>query len=270
MTDSTTSTDTDVSTAVEDTEDGTGLDTEAHHFDDGAAGHAAVWRSEVIGGGAMVGIVVLVALFFRWRPGPTFVDHWGFSLVHADIGSSFWMHVTDIRSTSTLVAGSILAALVVVLRDHWRALACLVAPTLAVLLTEFVLKPVIARRFEFVLTFPSGSVTAVAAVATAWVLAVPRWLRFPVVVIGAFVVGLECIAIIALQWHYPSDALGGVLVGVGVVLLADGLLHVVVAAVRGHFTGNPTDGTTSDPTSDPTHAPDGEPSASSGLPTATT
>ena len=71
MTDSTTSTDTDVSTAVEDTEDGTGLDTEAHHFDDGAAGHAAIWRSEVIGGGAMVGIVVLVALFFRWRPGST-------------------------------------------------------------------------------------------------------------------------------------------------------------------------------------------------------
>jgi len=196
---------------------------------------------EVIVGGAMVAIVVVVALVFRWRPDQIFIDRWGFSLIHPDVGNSFWVNVTDIRSSSTLVAGSILAALVVVLRDYWRALACLVAPTVAVVLAEYVLKPWIARRYAEVLTFPSGSVTAVAAVAAAWVLAVPLRLRFLVVVIGAFVIGLECVAVVALQWHYPTDALGGALFGVGFVLLADGLLHMCVVAVRSRHSGSPTD-----------------------------
>ena len=46
--------------------------------------------------------------------------------------------------------------------------------------------------------------------------------------IGAFLLGLECIAVVALQWHYPTDALAGVAFGAGVVLLLDGGLRRVV------------------------------------------
>ncbi len=40
-------------------------------------------------------------------------------------------------------------------------------------------------------------------------------------VAGAAVVILMVLAVIALQWHFPSDALAGVTLGVGIVLLID-------------------------------------------------
>jgi membrane-associated phospholipid phosphatase len=46
-------------------------------------------------------------------------------------------------------------------------------------------------------------------------------------VLGALAVALECRAVVALQWHYPSDALGGAAFGVGMVLLVDGVLHLL-------------------------------------------
>ena len=61
-----------------------------------------------------------------------------------------------------------------------------------------------------------------------------------VAVVVAFVVGLECMAVVALQWHYPADALAGAVFGAGFVLLADGVLHLAVDAVDG---AGPTSGT---------------------------
>ena len=75
------------------------------------------------------------------------------------------------------------------------------------------------------MTFPWGTTTVMASVATAWVLAVPRQVRPVAVVVGTFPVGLGCIAVIALPRHFPTDALGGVVFGVGLVVLLDGLLH---------------------------------------------
>ena len=31
-----------------------------------------------------------------------------------------------------------------------------------------------------------------------------------------------CAAVVALQWHYPSDALAGATFGIGIVLVVDG------------------------------------------------
>jgi len=55
--------------------------------------------------------------------------------------------------------------------------------------------------------------------------AVRRWLRVPGVLGGAALVAWAGVAVIALRWHYPSDALAGGAFGVGVVLLLDGILH---------------------------------------------
>jgi uncharacterized membrane protein YhhN len=74
------------------------------------------------------------------------------------------------------------------------------------------------------------------------VIAVPRRIRLFVIVIAAFVVGLELMAVVALQWHFPTDALGGVIFGAGLVLFVDGLVHLAVAADRrrrGVPTGDP-------------------------------
>ena len=189
-------------------------------------------RAETVAGGIMVGLVLLAALWFRFHPGSVFLDRWVFSLVHPEPHNGTWIRITDLRSVPVLAGGSVLAAVVVVDRDRWRALACLGAPVLAVVLTEYLVKPVIARRYAEVLTFPSGTTTGVASVTMAWVLAVPARIRMPVAVIGAVVVGLECVAVVALQWHLPTDALGGAVFGAGVVLLVDGSLHVIAGGVR--------------------------------------
>ena len=97
---------------------------------------------------------------------------------------------------------------------------------MAAVLVELALKPLVGRHFEGVLSYPSGNVTDVAAVATALALAVPRRSRVAVVVLGAATTGAMAVAVIGLRWHYPTDALGGAAFGVGVVLTVDGVLHL--------------------------------------------
>jgi len=183
-------------------------------------------RVEVLVGGIVVALTVLAALWLRHHPGPVVLDRWGSSLVHPSLHSRFWRRVTDLRSIPVLVGGSVLAAVVVVTRDRWRAVACLVAPTMAVAMTEYVLKPVVGRRYAEVLSFPSGTTTVVGSVATAWVLAAPRLIRPAVATVAAIAVVLECMAVVALQWHYPSDAVAGAAFGAGFVVLVDGVLHL--------------------------------------------
>ena len=185
----------------------------------------------VVAGGA-VGLVVLAAVWFRFHPGPTAFDRWGLSLIRPTGHRTGWTRVTQLRSPAAVAAGSVLAAAVVVARDRWRALACLVGPALSVVLTEYVLKPVAARHYFDTLSFPSGTTAVVAAMATAWVLAVPRRVRPPVAVVGVLVVALESVAVITLQWHFPSEALAGAVLGAGTVVLLDRLLHLVAGAAR--------------------------------------
>ncbi len=170
---------------------------------------------------------VLAGLALRHRRGPTGFDRWGFDLLTPTPHNHFLVRLTELGDLPVLVVGSVGAALVVVGRDRWRAVACLAGPALATVVVEWYLKPFVARRYVGVLTFPSGSVTAVAALAAAWSLAVPRWSRWVVIPLVTVVVGAVAWAVIGLRWHYPSDALGGAAFGVGVVLLVDGVLHLL-------------------------------------------
>ena len=97
--------------------------------------------------------------------------------------------------------------------------------------TTELLKPLLSERivlanFSFTPGFPSGHVTAVAALVLCTLLAVPRgWPRVVVAVVGAgLVVGIAA-AVVILGWHYPSDALAGGLV-------SGGWWFVGIAAIR--------------------------------------
>ena len=197
-----------------------------------AGPQAPLGQHETILGLSLVGLVFLAGLYFHWWPGMVFLDHWLFDLIHPALANSIWRHITYLKSLPVLIGGSILAAIAVVARDRWRAAAVLVSPTLAVILTEWVLKDAVGRRYAQVVSFPSGTTTAVAALATAWVLVVPARYRVWAVLVAVFVVGLEVMAVIALLWHYPTDALAGAVFGAGVVFLVDGSLHLAVGAVR--------------------------------------
>ncbi|HEX8753121.1 MAG TPA: phosphatase PAP2 family protein [Solirubrobacterales bacterium] len=84
-------------------------------------------------------------------------------------------------------------------------------------LTTQMLKVVLAHPREAPLgiwstSFPSGHETAAASIAIALVLvAPPRW-RAAAALAGGGFAALVAVSVVALEWHYPSDVLGAVLV----------------------------------------------------------
>jgi membrane-associated phospholipid phosphatase len=63
--------------------------------------------------------------------------------------------------------------------------------------------------------FPSGHATAAASIAIALVLVAPPRLRLPAALAGATFAGLVGVSVVALEWHFPSDVIGALLVAGG-------------------------------------------------------
>jgi membrane-associated phospholipid phosphatase len=189
------------------------------------AGAAGLALAEWLAGAILVAVSIVAAVAVSIHPGPNGLDRWGFRVVPNAHGSAVLVRITDLGSPVVLIAGALLAA-VVVRHDRLRAVSCVTAPLLAALLVEYSVKPLVGRHFEGVLSYPSGSTADVAALATAWAIAVPRRIRPPVIAAGVLVTGAMAVAVTGLRWHFPSDALAGAVLGVGTVLLIDGVLHL--------------------------------------------
>ena len=174
----------------------------------------------------LVGVAVLGGVLLSLHAGANPLDRWGFSTVGRSGSKGVLGHVVKLGDPLVLVLGTLLASVLAMPRDRRRALACLVGPPLAAVLVELALKPLVGRRFEGVLSYPSGNVTDVAAVTTALVLAAPGRSRIVVGVLGGAATVAMGVAVTGLRWHYPTDAVGGAVFGVGVVLLLDGVLHL--------------------------------------------
>ena len=183
-------------------------------------------RAEATAGAILVGLSIVAAVWVRGHPGPNAIDRRGFAAIAKSADSTVLHWITNLGTPAVLVVGTLLAAAVVVRHDRWRAAACVVGPVLTAVLVEYVCKPLVARRYLDVLSYPSGNVADIAAVMTAWAIAVPAWIRPVVVVLGAGLVSLMVVAVIGLRWHYPTDALAGAVLGAGVVLLVDGVAHL--------------------------------------------
>jgi membrane-associated phospholipid phosphatase len=184
-------------------------------------------RAELAAGGTLLGLAALGGLYFLRRPGPVRLDSVLFGLLPANYGSVWAHYVTHIGSLPVLLAGVVVLLVMGLVRDRPRAIACAAAPALAVLIVELT-KPLVDRHVSIYggASYPSGTVTVVAALATGAVLVVPNLLKVPTAVLGMATIITTCAAVIVLRWHYPTDALGGICTGAGTVLLADGLLHL--------------------------------------------
>jgi len=177
--------------------------------------------TELTVGGLLVLAVIGAGLFFKVRPGATVLDRWALAAIPAVHHSGLLLVVTRLGSPFVVVVAAVAGFLATWRRNRPRALALLVGPVLAVAVCDWVLKPAVGRTFEDVVSFPSGTVTAVAAVATVGLLATPdRW-RSLVAALGGTVTVLACVSVVALRWHFPTDAVAGLAAGAGVVLLSD-------------------------------------------------
>jgi membrane-associated phospholipid phosphatase len=180
---------------------------------------------ELLVGCVLLGAAMLAGLLFVRRPWPNRLDAIGFRLLPADLTSKWAGDVAQLGSLTVLVAGVIVLCVVAVLSRNWvRALSCVMAPMAAVLIVQTVAKPLVGRHLEGALSYPSGTVTAAAALAAAAFLVVPWFAKPFAAVAGGVVVATVCAAVVVLRWHFPTDALGGVCVGAGAVFAVDGVL----------------------------------------------
>jgi membrane-associated phospholipid phosphatase len=177
---------------------------------------------ELAAGAVLLAVTAAGGLWFAWSPRSGRVDGWLLDLVGAD-RSRWYTTATQLRYPWVIVVGAVLAAAVAFPRNRPRSLACLVGPPLALLTCELVAKPLVGRTLGGALSYPSGSTAGAAALATVAVLAAPpRW-RPVAVVLGMSYALWMTVAVVALRWHYPTDALAGLTLGVGVVVLVDGV-----------------------------------------------
>jgi membrane-associated phospholipid phosphatase len=117
-----------------------------------------------------------------------------------------------------------LACAIALKRHRPRAALAAVFVVAGANLTTQLFKTLLAHpRFEALLgyeqiganSFPSGHTTAVASIAIAFAFVVSHEWRPAVALVGTgLVVAVGC-SVMALDWHYPSDVLGGILVAAG-------------------------------------------------------
>lgn len=145
-----------------------------------------------------------------------------------------WADLAELLAAPTIVAVLVVSFGVGLARRAFVRVvfyAALAAWTL--LLSEHVIKPLVQRTYYGELTFPSGNVTAVSATALAmWLALGPllgRQRRHVTLVLGGEWVLLMSLAVVGARWHTPLDAIGSVLLSVGVVTAGAALFEPVGA-----------------------------------------
>ncbi|HXT44864.1 MAG TPA: phosphatase PAP2 family protein [Pseudonocardiaceae bacterium] len=145
----------------------------------------------------------------------------------------------DPAQTAILVA--VVAGAAAVARRWSGVLLAIAGTTVAVAVTELILKPLIGRLRSGELSFPSGHTTAVAAVAVAAAILIggARWprsiaLRVLAAIAAIAVAAGVAVSLVAQHLHYLTDTVGGYCVAVATVLgVALGLDYWCAARQRG-------------------------------------
>ncbi len=193
----------------------------------GGEGHRGV-AVELVAGTVLVLLVAMGGVYFVNRPSSGAVDGWVLDVVPG-AKVSWFTGVTALRYPWFIVLGAVVLFGLAFRRDRARAVACLIGPPAALLLCELVAKPLTGRTLGGSLSYPSGSTVGAAALATAAVLITSARWRTVVIVVASSYAAWMTVAVITLRWHFPTDALAGLAFGAGVVLVMDGLVHLVDA-----------------------------------------
>ena len=196
-------------------------------------GPPRTWAIAVVIGCAL--LVAGLGILFAGQARASWFDH----VVDSPIISTLGVHgLTSYRLASpgtlgpaVLISGAIAVICLRFRRINGAVLALLAVPV-SDGLDDAILKPLFGRTDLGQLTYPSGHTTAVFAMTTtvAILLLVPpqqirtRTLRV-LIVLGALAVSLiVAAAVIALEWHYFTDTIGGAAVAIGTV----GALAIII------------------------------------------
>jgi membrane-associated phospholipid phosphatase len=171
------------------------------------------------------GIAVVVGLLVAGQRHADPLDLTLIERVHATVGNGNGLAAFLLVPTDTVVIAGAVAVLIAaaLIRRRWDvALLGAATPTICVMLTELALKPLFGRRLYGLLSYPSGHAVAAIAVYTVTMLALAsatsRLWRYIAAAGWIVLVAVVVTGLVGMNCHYPTDAVGGVCVAVGVVL----------------------------------------------------
>jgi membrane-associated phospholipid phosphatase len=194
-------------------------------------------RLEMMAGSILVVAVVVGGVALHYWTGPNGVDDLVWHVIPSGWHANAPVYAWIIRyRTPPLAVGVAVLFLVTIGRDRSRALACLIGPVLALVVSELAIKPTVGRTLGGSFSYPSGSVVSASALAMAAVLATPPRLRFVTAPFAMAYLILMIVAVVATGSHFPTDALAGLAFGAGVVLVTDGILASLLPAKGSDYT----------------------------------
>jgi len=192
---------------------------------------------------ACVAVTAALGVAFAGHRGPdgldSAVDRRIMNLLH--YAPALVNRVAEIGDKGPATVLTVILVLACLAARRWSgAVLAAVAEPAASALTEYVLKPLVGRIDQGALSFPSGHATGMFALAGVCVvlLADPPRRRLPaaarasLAVLVLLLASAVAIAMVALGWHYLTDAVAGAAVGIGVVLACTLTLDLMASRAR--------------------------------------
>lgn len=188
---------------------------------------ADTWRRP-LAGVSVAAVALLVALGVLVHRASTSFDTWTFRELYTHIGAGPASALLGLSAPGLSIGLLGIVVVFAALLRRWNVAAlAVIAPAVAVILTKYVLKPLIGRRLTFGTfsvrgVFPSGHETAVSATAMVLLVVacqVPMRRRTRGVIVGVLAVWttLAAVGLVRNFWHYATDTLGALCVSAAVV-----------------------------------------------------
>jgi len=207
------------------------------------------WRSAAAAAIALSVLVVAVLGVRLHDAGATSFDAWVLRRSMSSIGSGGARTLLDFSKPAVSLGVIVLVAALAAVARQWRlVLLAAAGPGIAVVLTEYVLKPLIDRylvhpglsvavlRADFSGAFPSGHETGVASAAVlvfvaAGQLRVSAAARVAIAAVLAVWTGVAALGLTRNYYHYATDTVGALGVAVAVVLGGAWVIDAAVPAL---------------------------------------
>lgn len=207
---------------------------------------AAVPRSKLVVAALLcLFTFALVAAAVAHGRGPYGFEDPTFRLLGAPSTVGAWDNVAEFLAAPAIGTALVLSVAFGIARGAlFRIAAYAALAATALIISQYVAKPLVDRSYYGEPTFPSGNVTAVSATALAlWLALYPlvgKRARRVLLVIGACWTLLMSCAVVGALWHTPVDAFGSMLLSVGVVTAgAAGVEHASSRARHSGGSGRP-------------------------------
>jgi membrane-associated phospholipid phosphatase len=182
-------------------------------------------RAKLITGCVLLAAVAIVGWYLSSHGGLNPVDRLAFRIIPNEWTEHPLIFIADCGRPRVVIPAVAFCFFISLLWSRRRAITCVIAPLIAVGITEYIAKPAVGRTFGGTLCYPSGHMTAVASVIAVFVLAVPPRFRGWAAVIGVIVDSVVGVTLMLLRWHYLTDVCAGASVAIGTTLIVDAIVH---------------------------------------------